>query len=236
MFRNGKFFTCNSPYIQEKIKENYPSRHTIVVPNCINVKRGTQSLRHLCRQAPRIIAVNNGFFGRKNGEVLLLAFVKIAQRYPQVQLHLFGRGYEPDGEAAIWAAGQQVQGQIFYHGKVTSDQILLEMEKSDLLIHTSLEESFGLILIEAMLVGTPVIGGDRSGAVPWVLDYGRAGTLADVRDPMDVADKAAKLLGDEEAWKRISRHGQEYVKETFSARQVAGQYEQVYHMIMDGSF
>ena len=91
-------------YIQEKIKENYPSRHTIVVPNCINVKRGTQSLRHLCRQAPRIIAVNNGFFGRKNGEVLLLAFDKIAQRYPQVQLHLFGRGYEPDGEAAIWAA------------------------------------------------------------------------------------------------------------------------------------
>ena len=45
-----------------------------------------------------------------------------------------------------------------------------------------------MALIEAIACGVPVIGGQRSGAVPWTLDQGRCGYLCDVRNPDALAD------------------------------------------------
>ena len=62
------------------------------------------------------------------------------------------------------------------------------------LVHPSLEESFGNTLVEGMLLGTPVIGGRASGAVPWVLDHGRAGTLVDVMSEAEVGEALIRHL------------------------------------------
>ena len=42
-------------------------------------------------------------------------------------------------------------------------------EEADLFVSPSLEESFGMVFVEAMRFGVPCIGGEKSGAVPWVL-------------------------------------------------------------------
>lgn len=44
------------------------------------------------------------------------------------------------------------------------------------------------------MLGTPVIGGRDSGAVPWVLDHGRAGELVDVRSEAEVAQALVRNL------------------------------------------
>ena len=57
-----------------------------------------------------------------------------------------------------------------------------------------MEESFGNTLVEAMMLGTPVIGGRDSGAVPWVLDSGRAGELVNVRSEVEVVQALVRHL------------------------------------------
>ena len=48
------------------------------------------------------------------------------------------------------------------------------MRKALILIHTSRGESFGMAVLEAMIIGMPVIGGEKSGNI---LDHGKAGDL-----------------------------------------------------------
>ena len=56
-------------------------------------------------------------------------------------------------------------------------------------------ESFGIVLLEAMAVGTPVLASDLE-AFRAVLDAGRSGRLFTTGDPDDLALKAAELLDD----------------------------------------
>jgi phosphatidylinositol alpha-mannosyltransferase len=59
-------------------------------------------------------------------------------------------------------------------------------------------ESFGIVLLEAMAVGTPVLASDLE-AFRAVLDGGRSGQLFTTGDPDDLALKAAELLDDPDA-------------------------------------
>lgn len=92
-------------------------------------------------------------------------------------------------------------------GKIQHGHCLSEIRNADVLVHPALEESFGNILIEAMSQGTPVIAGGQSGAVPWVMDYGRAGTLVDVKSAAQLAEGVINLLKDRKRWREHSCAG-----------------------------
>lgn len=108
------------------------------------------------------------------------------------------------------------------------------MQKADLFIHPSLEESFGLVLIEAMISKTPVIGGKCSGAVPWVLHEGKAGLLADVTNPEDIASKALELLEDEKKWESLMTDAFFYAMHTFHTDTITQKYIEAYQRRLNG--
>ena len=233
VFRLCNDYICNSVYIQQKMQKRYPQKDTIVIPHCINMDKANPNEKHLRKEKPKIIAVNNGFDERKNGKVLLDAFQFISNQHPDVELHLYGNGYEPDGVAQKWAKMRKISGRIFYHGKVSGDQILNAMGDADLFIHPSLEESFGLVLIEAMISKTPVIGGMHSGAVPWVLHNGSAGVLVDVTNAEDIAYKAIELLENEEKWETLMLDAFHYATNTYHIDTITQKYIEAYQWRLD---
>ena len=81
-------------------------------------------------------------------------------------------------------------------------------------------------IAEAMSLGLPVIGGRKSGGVPWVI--GEGGITADVTSPQDIAIAAERVLEDEKLWERLSAAAIKRSREIFSASVVASQYEEQY--------
>jgi glycosyltransferase involved in cell wall biosynthesis len=80
-------------------------------------------------------------------------------------------------------------------------------------------EPFGLVMIEAMACGTPVIA-FRCGSVPEILDHGKTGFIV---DDMEQAVEAARRVGD------IDRRGcRDVFEQRFTARQMASRYLEVY--------
>jgi glycosyltransferase involved in cell wall biosynthesis len=61
-----------------------------------------------------------------------------------------------------------------------------------------------MAVLEAMALGTPVVGGVRSGNVPDLLGGGRYGVLCDVEDPSDMAAAIAGILQEPEAARALA--------------------------------
>lgn len=147
------------------------------------------------RHGPRRIGVVlNGWSGLKNGRGALRAFRLLRMRRDDVELEMYGTDFGPGGPAQAWAKQQGCDAGVRFAGELPQQQLLGRMRALDALLHPSLEESFGLVLAEAMALGVPVIAGQHSGAVPWLLQHGRCGLLVDVRDAAAIAEGLDAVL------------------------------------------
>ena len=82
---------------------------------------------------------------------------------------------------------------------------------ADLFCLPSLQEGFGIVFLEAMAAGLPVVAGDAA-AVPEVVDDGTTGLLVDPRDPAAVAGALLRLLDDADLRRSMGRAGRERVR------------------------
>lgn len=84
----------------------------------------------------------------------------------------------------------------------------------DIFALASEHEAFGLVLVEAMLAGVPVVA-TRVGGIPFVLDKGDAGILVPPRSPEAMANEIARLLGDEDRRVKLGLQGKERAEREF---------------------
>lgn len=100
---------------------------------------------------------------------------------------------------------------------------------ADVLVHPSLEEGFGMVLIEAMASGVPVVA-SNSGAIPEAV--GDAGLLVPPRNPEALADAIRRVLTDSALSKSLSRRGQARVETLYSWDQIVQRTLEVYEETM----
>ena len=141
------------------------------------------------------------------------AFAEVRVGLSHASLHMIGHGFGPGGPAESWAAERGLAAGITFVGPLPHDRVLDFLETTDILVHPSLEESFGMTIAEAQLAGVAVIGGAHSGAVPWTLDYNRAGRLVDVRSTSSLAEAMRELALDHATRSRLARAGADLARQ-----------------------
>lgn len=231
VYKIGENFTYVSPYIEKSVTERYKKLdiNLDLIPNCIKYSiSGKEELN----KNFIIISINNGFDNRKNVKNLIKAFSLIREYNSNSTLKLFGNGYGINEEAYNWAKENSLFCGIEFKGNVNHNVILEELKLADLLIHPSLEESFGMIFLEAMITKTAIIAGKDSGAVPWVLENGRVGALVDVNNPNDIAMKAIEILSSYEKWKYYVNEGIRRARD-FSIEKIGDMYLECYKKIIN---
>ncbi len=80
------------------------------------------------------------------------------------------------------------------------------LRKSDLFCVPSHKEALGVANLEAITLGVPVVS-TNVGGIPEILDYGKAGWLAEAKNPQDLASKIHECILDEEKRKQRTKHG-----------------------------
>lgn len=216
----------NSPYTKARLRHRR-SEGATVLPNAIPDDQWKLPDRALpVRGAPYFISVNNGFGVRKNVRRLLEAFGLVLRAVPMARLRLVGQGFGPGEAAEQWARSHALADGVELLGERTNDETVDLIRQADVLVHPSLEESFGYTLIEAASVGTPVIGGRESGAVPWVLEGGNCGVLVDVTKAEDIAVAMGRLIDEPDRWQGLREHAFSSGRARFSASKVAAAYVQ----------
>lgn len=139
---------------------------------------------------PMVLAVG-GLNERKNPLRLVQAFALVRRRVPGAQLVFVGDG---PLRAAIME-GALIEGlsdALTLTGAVPADVVADWMAAADVLVLPSLVEPLGVVALEALASGRPVVA-TRVGGTAEVV--GRAGTLVDPLDPRGIADGIISVLG-----------------------------------------
>jgi len=176
-----------------------------------------------------IISVINGWGPLKNTGNALIAFSHIRSRFPDARYHLYGVDYQPGGAAEQWAAAHGLTRGVVFHGPVSHIALVSALENSTLMVHPSRSESCPMGIAEALAMGVPVVGGNNSGGVPWMI--GEAGLLADINNPVDISRAALQLLTDQKLYERCTSAALRRVK-AFNPELIATQYENMYERIL----
>lgn len=235
VFKSGQRFTAVSKYLAEQIQP-YIAGPVAVVPNPLSAEAFRLGRARQRSSSRRIAIVCNGWGVLKNPQPAMEAFAAWRSIESAAELHLFGVGFEAGGLANAWARKQGIDQAMVFHGVKRHEELLAALSTMDALVHPALEESFGVVIAEAMALGLPVVAGRHSGAVPWVLggedESMTAGVLVDVRDPAGVYKGLERVFGPE--YEAFSSCGAQQAKARFSAEAVAAAYLEIYrHCLAD---
>ena len=168
----------------------------VLIPNGVDVARFAAA-RPLPGRAPGPTVVFLGRIdeGRKGLAVLLEALPGLVRLVPDVRLLVAGPG---DVDDVLAAVPPSLRDRVELLGKVSDEDKPRVFASGDVYCAPNTHgESFGIVLLEAMAAGTPVVASDLEAFRRVLLD-GRAGVLVPVRDPAALAQALGDLLHDDD--------------------------------------
>lgn len=225
--RRAGCVTAVSPYLAEEVAPLCRSiPHVVPNPVAAAPARAPAAPR---LAGGRVLMVCNGWGALKNPQAGLRAFEQVARALPDAELVLLGEDFAEGGVAQRWCHEAGITARLRFVGPVPHEEVAAWMAASDLLLHPSLEESFGMVAAEALAAGIPVVGGRRSGALPWVV--GQAGRLVEATDPQALAAAMLELLADPALRTYLGEAGRSGVLGRFGVESVATAYEALYRQV-----
>jgi glycosyltransferase involved in cell wall biosynthesis len=120
---------------------------------------------------------------------------------------------------------------FLFTGRVPLQEKLEFYSISDIFVLPSISEAFGMVIIEAMASGLPVIG-SNAGGIPEIIKHGENGLLFKVGDYQSLAEKILILLNDEKMCKEMGKKSRRIAVQNFSYERMANEYIKVYKEVL----
>ncbi|MBN2573098.1 MAG: glycosyltransferase [Deltaproteobacteria bacterium] len=151
------------------------------------------------------------FYERKGFPLLVEAFARASARHPNAVLRIAGDGRERAAMQGV-IAKHRLWDRVQLLGRVPHDDVFREMAWSDLFALVGWDESFGVVYLEAMISGKPIVACTDAGIADVVQD-GVHGVLVPPRDVEAAASAIDQLLRSPGERLRMGRNAEALVRE-----------------------
>ena len=196
----------------------------IVVPNGVD-PANEESPEPIKLPFDRFVLAYGRVVEKKGFDLLIDAFARFAETDQDVGLVIGGDGAaRPDLEARVRVAG--LCGRVVFPGRLSRARVAWATAAASVFVLPSRVEPFGIVVLEAMRAGLPVVVSDRGGA-PDIVREGVEGFVVDPTDSAVMADRISRVLTDPLLAARMGAAGRDRVQ-SFDWTDVTRRYEELY--------
>lgn len=231
---------ANSDYVRgEAIDMGVDPDDVVVIPNGIDLGawepiRTEVARARLGYPLERTMVLFTGNLERRKGVDLLLdAVATLKDEFEDAALVVVGDGEERE-RLERQARDLDLGDRVLFTGRVSFDDLRLWYNACDIYCAPSREEAFGIVYLEAMACGKPVVGPNTGGPREIVSD-GETGLLFEVEDSQDLAGKLRQLLGDMQQAREMGAEGRRVVEGRYSWEAIAQRTLDLYEETLDAS-
>ncbi len=165
---------------------------------------------------------------RKGWEYFVRAMPHVLKEHPNAKAVFIG--YRSDKSVENLCRELGVEKNTVFLGFLKEDEKIAAYQSSDLFVFPTLYEGFGIIFLEAMASGLPIVTTNTAGNSE-IVENGKNGLLTKCKDEKDVARAAIKILNDRKIRARMKHNNMKKVKE-FDWQKVAARYIETYEEVM----
>jgi len=220
----SKIITLNTALKKRMIdKLHLPAEKIEIIPSGIDVAH-IKKIKSTKRDGNRVIYVGR-LVPQKNIDMLIRAFSGIKN----AELWIVGEGGE--GQKLKELAKKIRADSVKFIGKIEShDALIKEIKQSAMLVLPSNRENFGIVPLESMACGTPVISTATEGPVDYI-ESGRNGFVVPIGDEKALRQKIETLLADKALQNKFSKNGMK-TAEKYDWDKIVARIAEVYREIV----
>ena len=236
ILHNSDEITANSSYTKKAILsiDDRAKNKVEVVPMGVDINRfkseDNTNLKEVFGAEYIILSVGR-LIDWKGTKYLIIAMKEVIKKFSNSKLVIGGNGAEK-GNLEKLIEELNLEGDVIFAGYIEDIDLPKYYDSADVFVLPSINikgqtEALGVVLLEAMASGTPIIG-SNVGGIPDIIKDGYNGFLVPEKSPEGLADKIIQLLSNKELAEKFSVNGLETVGERFTWEIVGEQFMQIY--------
>lgn len=206
-----------SPHLYADVKQYVDQKRVYYCANGINMYTGDRSVKK-STDCVRILFLSNMMIA-KGVYVLLEACSQLKNKNIPFECHFVGDWLDiSESSFSEKVKELNLSDQVFAHGKKYGHEKNAYYQQSDIFVFPTLNEAFGLVLLEAMQFQLPVVASDEGGIPDIVLDN-QTGYIVPKNDPDKLACKLVSLINDPALREQMGAAGKKRFEENFTISQ-----------------
>ena len=217
----------NSNYMKNEVQRLFglPFEKINVIPNGINlniyngIERDYEFRRRYAQDNEKIIMCAGRLVYEKGFQHLIDAAPKILNGYHDAKFIVAGRGGMLD-ELKAKAEFLGISDKVYFTGQLTPKELYTMYKCADIAVFPSTYEPFGIVAIEGMYAGTPIVVSD-TGGLNEIVEHGITGMKSYTGNSNSLADSILTLLFDHQLANNIAKNGKAKVKDVYNWTKIA---------------
>lgn len=240
--KNSDVVTVNSSYTKQQLENVAPDsiQKIQVIPMGVNPQQFYNNSNDQMKkkyQNNRIILSVGRLIDLKGTVYLVESLPYILKHYPNTILIIIGSGPEEE-RLQERVESLSLKEHVTFLGTLNHEDLIAYFHSADVFVLPSINkngktEALGVVLLEAMASGCPVIG-SKVGGIPDIIIDGETGFLVPEQRPDILAEKIIQIFSDTTLQEKFRRNGLVRIEELFSWDIISKKFLEVYCAVLDG--
>ena len=210
-----------------------PKEKIVIIPNGVDLEEYKQlpigdlfRKRLDIKENEKVVLTIGRLEEIKGFQYLIKALPSIIEEIGSTKLVIAGPDFNYGAKLKKLAEETNVQDNVIFYGPINGKEKFEAFSAANIVAVPSLYEGFGMLLLEAMAAGKPLVA-TNTGAAPEIIQNGKNGVLATLGDVEDLAGKVIKLLSDDQLMYLISQESRKTV-EAFNWEKISEHIHKLY--------
>jgi N-acetyl-alpha-D-glucosaminyl L-malate synthase BshA len=236
--------TANSRATVNRARKVSGSRNLRIVPMGVDPNRfrkttAVDDLKEKLMLDGEVILSVGRLIDLKGTDYLIKALPKVLLRFPKAKALIIGSGPRKNHLLKL-AKDLQMQENIVFIDQIPNAELSKYYSLADVFVLPSIAnqkgetEGFGVVLLEAMACGLPVIGSDVGG-IPDIIRNNETGLLVGQKDSQDLSNQLIRLLTDAALQNKLAVNARNLIEARFSWEMVAERFIKIYRDVLEGN-